>query len=211
MGSSVSPSPHSSNSPAGWLAAARGGDSTSWGRLLELVRPYLTLLAASQLGKRLAVKADPNDVVQETMLQALRKFHTFAGGTLGEFVAWMEAVLASRIEKLVRHYYGTARRDLRLERALAAGFAESSRMLGEMSVDSRANPSRVATDREQAVRVAAAVQTLPDDQRQVIVLRHLDGMTFPQIGERMGRTTDAVTQLWVRAVRRLKDALGEHA
>jgi RNA polymerase sigma-70 factor (ECF subfamily) len=178
--------------------------------LLELVRPYLTLLAASQLGNRLAVKADPNDVVQEAMLQALRKFHTFAGSTLGEFVAWMEAVLASRVEKLVRRYFGTARRDLRLERELAAGFAESSRMLCELSIDPRANPSGVVADREQAVRVAAAVQTLPDDQRQVIVLRHMDGLTFPQIGERMGRSADAATQLWVRAVRGLRDALGEH-
>jgi RNA polymerase sigma-70 factor (ECF subfamily) len=57
--------------------------------------------------------------------------------------------------------------------------------------------------------VVAAVERLPPDYRRVLILRHLDGLTFPEVGERMGRSADAVTQLWARAIRRLRDALGD--
>jgi RNA polymerase sigma-70 factor (ECF subfamily) len=190
-----------------WLAAVRAGDTAAWGRVLEHVRPYLTLLAAAQLGRRLLVKADPPDVVQDTFVQAHRLFHTFRGASGGEFVAWVEEILASRVAKLVRHFYGTQRRDVRLERELASEFAESSRLIRGLPVDPAPSPSRVADRREQAVRVAAAMQQLTADHRRVLVLRHIDGLKFPQIAERMGRTPDAVTKLWARAIRRLRALL----
>ncbi len=190
-----------------WLAAVRGGDHAAWGRVLEHVRPYLTLLAAAQIGRRLAVKADPPDVVQDTFVQAHRTFHTFRGASGGDFVAWVEAILASRVARLVRHFYSTQQRDVRLERELAGEFAESSRLLRGLPIDPAPSPSRVADRREQAVRVAAAMERLSDDHRRVLVLRHIDGLKFPQIAERLGRTPDAVTKLWARAIRRLKALL----
>jgi len=181
----------------------------AWGLILEYHSQYLALLAGAQLSRRLAVKADPLDLVQETMLQAHRKFHAFLGTTGEEFAAWLEAILASRIEKLVRRYYGTARRDLRLERELATGFAESSRLLGAVPVDPDGSPSRPVALRDEAIRVATAMRSLEEDHRTVLIHRHLDGLKFPEIADRMGRTTAAVTQLWVRAIRNLRGRLGE--
>ena len=45
--------------------------------------------------------------------------------------------------------------------------------------------------------------------REVIVLRHLEGLTFPQVAQRMDRTLDSVAKLWLRAVTRLRRAVGE--
>lgn len=196
------------SNPTLWLAAVRGGDGIAWGRLLDHFRPYLAFLAAAQLGRRLTVKADPLDLVQETMLQAHRKFHAFRGETGDEFAVWLEAILVSRVEKLVRRYYGTASRDLRLERELAAGIAESTRLLGTIPADPRDSPSRAASAREQAVKVATAVEKLTPEQQRVVA-RHLEGLTFPQIGEQMEKSTDAVTQLWVRAIKRLRQLMEE--
>jgi RNA polymerase sigma-70 factor (ECF subfamily) len=49
---------------------------------------------------------------------AHRNFAQFQGATEGELVGWLRQILASRLAKLLRHYYGTRRRDIRLERDL---------------------------------------------------------------------------------------------
>ncbi len=61
---------------------------------------------------------------------------------------------------------------------------------------------------EQAVKVRRALETLPEDYRQVIVWRYQEERSFAEIAERMGRTENAVRKLWFRAIERLEQALG---
>ena len=62
-------------------------------------------------------------------------------------------------------------------------------------------------NREQGVLLADALSELPEDYREVLILRHLDGLSFSEVAQRMGRTLDAVKQLWVRALERLRRGL----
>jgi RNA polymerase sigma-70 factor (ECF subfamily) len=57
--------------------------------------------------------------------------------------------------------------------------------------------------------IAEALARLPVDYQTVIVLRHLEGLTFPQVAERMGRSVDSVEKLWLRGVTRLRQAFAE--
>jgi RNA polymerase sigma-70 factor (subfamily 1) len=104
--------------PAALLERARAGDVPALGRLLESYRGYLTVLAGVQIGRRLQGKVDAADVVQEAFLGAARDFAQFRGTTEAELLAWLRQVLASVLSNLVRHYQGTQRRDVRLERRL---------------------------------------------------------------------------------------------
>ena len=106
---------------------ARAGDGHALGRLLELYRGYLALLARLQIGRRLQGKVDAADLVQEAFLDAHRSFAQFQGGTEGELVSWLRHILAGHLAMLVRRYLGTRRRDVRLERELAFELDESSR------------------------------------------------------------------------------------
>src|ERR1700756_3292780 len=101
------------------LCQARKGDVPALGRLLELYRPYLTVLARVQIGRRLQGKVDAADLVQEAFLGASRDLPQFRGVTEPEFRAWLRQILASLLANLVRHYQGTQRRDIRLERQLS--------------------------------------------------------------------------------------------
>ena len=190
------------------LTAARAGDPAAWGRLLEHYRPYLTLLAEVQVGRRLRVKAEPADLVQETYLQAHRGFAGFRGTTAAEFLDWLQAVLDSRVAKLVRRYYGTQARDVRREDDFLLDLSDASRLLDQALAAPGSSPSGRACAREEAVRVAAALDGLSADHRRVIVLRQLEGRPFAEVGDLMGRSEDAVTQLWMRAVRELQARLG---
>src|SRR5207249_12051722 len=65
--------------PEELLCQARAGSGPALGQLLELYRSYLALLARLQIGRRLQGKVDSADLVQETFLEAHRKWGQFRG------------------------------------------------------------------------------------------------------------------------------------
>src|SRR5262245_19706369 len=93
--------------PVQLLRVARSGDGPALGRLLELYRNYLTLLAKLQVRRRLQSKVDAADLVQDTFLKAHRHFGQFRGDTEPELAARLRQILASNVANLVRHYFGT--------------------------------------------------------------------------------------------------------
>jgi RNA polymerase sigma-70 factor (ECF subfamily) len=190
------------------LSSARTGDSGALGRLLERYRSYLTLMARLQIGQRLQGKADCADVVQETFLEAARHFSRFRGESEPEFTAWLRQILATCLSHLIRRYHGTKARDIALERTLGDDLAQSSQAIDCGLLAEQSTPSQRASRREQAVLLADALDRLPADYREVIILRHLSGMTFPEVADQMGRSLDSVEKLHVRALLRLRWALG---
>ncbi|MCI0639207.1 MAG: sigma-70 family RNA polymerase sigma factor [Gemmataceae bacterium] len=193
------------------IQAAKTDGDAALGPLLESYRTYLRLLARVEIGRRLQGKVDASDIVQDTFLEAHRHFAGFQGTSEPQLVHWLRQILAARVANLVRHYFGTQGRDVRLEQQLAADLDNSSRAFGQELVASLTSPSLNAAQREQAVLLADALERLPQDYREVIVLRHLEGLTFPQVAERMERTQDSVEKLWLRALARLRQVFGEVA
>ena len=193
------------------LELARTGEDSALGSLLELYRPYLTLLARLQIGRRLQGKVDPADMVQETFLESSRHFAQFRGTTEPELTAWLRQILATCLSHLVRRYYGTQARDIRLEQVLEDELDQSSRAIDRGLIARQGTPSQSVARREQAVILADALNCLPVDYREVIILRHLEGLTFPEVAQRMGRSQDSIEKLWVRALPRLRRALGDRA
>ena len=59
------------------------------------------------------------------------------------------------------------------------------------------------------MRLADVLARLPDDYREVIVLRNLEGLSHEEAARRMGRSVGAVRMLWVRALARLRRELKE--
>lgn len=193
--------------PEHLLALARGGSGPALGQLLELYRNYLALMARLQVGRRLQGKVDSADLVQETFLEAHRDFGDFRGRTEAELLAWLRRILAANLANQVRRYCGTQRRDLNLERDLDREIDQSWRVLDRGLIAPQSSPSQQAARRERAVLLADALGRLPDDYREAIVLRHLEGLSFPEVAGRMGRTEDSVKKLWARALARLRRAL----
>jgi RNA polymerase sigma-70 factor (ECF subfamily) len=189
------------------LRRARAGDEDACGRLLEAYRGYLTFLARVQLGRRLQGKVDPSDLVQEAFLEAHRDFGQFQGQTEAELLAWLRRVLATSLADQVRRYRGTKRRDPRLERRLADELDQSSRGLQRGLVAPASSPSERAARREEAVRLAEALEHLPADHRDVLLLRHFQGLTFPAIAHRLNKSLDSVKNIWLRGLARLRRSL----
>ena len=194
--------------PEELLRQARAGSSPALGELLELYRSYLALLARVQIGQRLQGKVDAADLVQDAFLEAHRHFAQFRGTAEGELVSWLRQILAGVLANLVRRFCRTRRRDIRLERELADGLDRSSRVLGQSLAAVGSTPSQRAARREQVVLLAEALDRLPDAYREVIILHHLEGLNFPEVARRMGRSIDSVKNLWARGLAQLRRLLG---
>jgi len=190
------------------LRLAQAGDHTALGQLLEAYRNYLALLARSQIGQRLQGKVDASDLVQETYLEAHRDFAGFRGRTEAEFVRWLRSILASNLANLVERYTAQ-RRDVRLEQQLVAGLDKSSEVLDHGLVARQSSPSHQAVRHDQGVQLANALEQLPEDYRQVLILRHLEELSFPDVARRMQRSLDSVKNIWARALARLRRSIGE--
>lgn len=188
------------------LAALHDGDVTAQGEVLCRYQPWLQLLARMQMDSHFQGKFSHSDVVQQTLLEACRDLPQFRGQSEVELLAWLRQILTHVLAHEIRRYRGTQQRDIGREVSLEASLAESSRRLGDFLAASDASPSQNAERHEQEVRLADALARLPDDYREVIILRNLEGLSHEEIAARMQRSVGATRMLWVRALATIKSA-----
>lgn len=191
------------------LERAKLGDEQATGQLLASFESYLTLLARVRLGPKLRGKVDPGDVVQETFLDATRQFPNFRGTHEAELAVWLRRILAGQLALTMRRFLGSKGRDVRLERDIQQQVDDSARALDAGLAAGLTSPSQHASRREQTVLLADAMAKLPPDYREVIILRHLEGLGFAEVAERMERSEDSVQKLWVRALAKLRTSLSD--
>jgi RNA polymerase sigma-70 factor (ECF subfamily) len=184
------------------LGRARGGDAAARGRLLDLYRNYLRLLARTQIDAELRVRLDPSDLVQETLLEAHRDFERFTGATEGELLAWLRRILVRNLVDEAKRFKARKRGAGR-QQSLEELLDRSSQAFEQMLAAGTSTPSAQAARREQAVILADALARLPADYREVIILRNLEQLPFEEIGHRLGRSSGAARMLCARALEKL--------
>ncbi len=188
---------------------ARKGDNQALGELLTSYRKYLVFLARSQVHHHMQAKVDPSDVAQEVCLAAHASIREFQGGTSEEFAGWLRGILTNILAMQMRKYLGTQKRDPRLEQALQQRLASASGFLQSGIAGDFTSPSQHFARNEAFLRLAEALERLPEDYRQVIVLRHVEALPFAEIARVMQRSVDSVEKLWVRGLAKLKQSMGE--
>ena len=172
--------------------------------MLQRYRPWRHLLARMEIDGRLGAKLDASDVVQQTMLEAVRALPQYRGKTEAEMLAWLRQVLAHVLGHEIRRYRGTQQRDLGREVSLEQSLAQSATRLRDMMVAPGTSPSGRAVRHEQEVLLAEVLSRLPADYREVIVLRNLQGLDHEEVAKRMDRSSGTVRMLWLRALAQLK-------
>ena len=192
--------------PERLLHLAQTGDGAALGLLLERYRNYLALLARLQIGRRLQRKVDASDLVQEAFLKAHRDFAMFRGASEKEWLAWLRQILAHNLANAARDL-GRARRDVGRERSLQAAVEQSSARLEAWLAAEQTSPSEQAQHHEQLLRLAAALEGLPEAQREAITLHHLQSWTLEQVGAQLGRSPAAVAGLIKRGLQQLRSVM----
>ncbi len=189
------------------LDEARQGEPAVLGDLLQLYRNYLTILASTQLDRRLRRRMNPSDLVQETMLAAHRDFEQFRGDSEREFLAWLRQILINCLHHAVDTHVKAKMRDVRREISIEQANAALDRTavnLVQVLADHGPSPSAPVRQRERVVALADQLAKLQPQYRDVIVLRNLQGLSFDEIAARMERNSGAVRMLWLRAIEKFK-------
>ncbi|MCI0357635.1 MAG: sigma-70 family RNA polymerase sigma factor [Planctomycetaceae bacterium] len=182
---------------------ARSGDAEAAGVLLEKYRPYLRILAQRLLDQNLAARLDASDLVQQTCLSVLGRLPQFDGREEGQFIAWLRTIHEHNIQDAIRDHLKTGKRAAGREIAL-----DTEQLAAQLRASS---PSQRVLVGESAARLAAALQDLPDDQREAVRLRYLEGRSLAEIAERMNRTSVAAAGLVKRGLIQLRKTMQEDA
>jgi len=172
-------------------------------RSLNRYRAYLHLLARLQLDRRIQAKLDPSDIVQQTLLQAVKAQDQFRGRTDEEMAAWLREILAHNLANALRNL-GRRKRDVAREVSMHAAVEQSSARLESWLAADQTSPSQHAIANEQAVRLANALASLPEAQREAITLHHLGGWTLQQVADKLVRSPAAVAGLIKRGLEALR-------
>jgi RNA polymerase sigma-70 factor (ECF subfamily) len=173
-------------------------------------RDYLKMLAESRLSPALRVKVSSSDLVQQTLLQAHQHLDQFQGKTEAELAAWLRQILVRNLIDMLRKYRSQAR-DISRERHLEAEAEKSSQQLERWLASEESSPSGLAMHEEQLLQLAKAIAQLPEDQRIVVELKHLQDWTVAEICQHVNKGEAAVAGLLRRGLRRLRQLLNESA
>jgi len=176
------------------LRRAREGSADALGTLLDMPALRLLALIRVRLGPRLRAEVESRDVLQGTLLRAIQGFERFAGQGRGSLMAWLCRIAENEIRDLAA-YHGRARRDA----ARRVSLDDSEGRVGQLEARVRSQTSRLALS-EDLTRLERALEALPSDHREVIVLRRLHELSFAEVAERMGRSADACRMLFARAM-----------
>lgn len=175
--------------------------------LVEEHKAYLLLLARMHLDARLRSKIDPADVVQQVFLEAHRSASGFQGAG-PQFTAWLRSLLKTQLARAHRDLHRD-KRDIARECSLQSDLDASSAQLGALLAADQSSPSQRAQKNEWSVRVAAALQTLSDDQREAVVLHYYEGRSVKEVADTLRRTSASVGGLLQRGLKALRQLLAE--
>ncbi len=189
---------------------ARRGDADALGTMLAKYRPYLRVLAQRHLDSAVKVRVDESDVVQQTCLEAHRDLTQFRGQDEREFLAWLKRILEHNIAQTVERHVRAQKRDVKRVKSLDASHAQMPRARDAIPGDV-SSPSQRVMRGEAAIRLARALEALPDDQREAVRLRHLEGLPLADIATRMQRSEVAVAGLMKRGLKKLREQLAADA
>ncbi len=194
------------------LASARAGDPDAIGRLLQRHRQSIRRMIDLRMDRKIQRRLDASDIVQDVLIEANRRLADYLQNPVMPFHLWLRQMAKDRIIDAHRRHRRAARRSVDREQALAApGRLDQSTfdLAAELS-DGELTPAAAATWRELQRRFQAAVETLDDGDREVVLMRHFEGLTNTETAQALGLSPPAAGMRYLRAMRRLRSLLDEN-
>lgn len=188
------------------LEQLRGGDVAAFDRLLDRHRRYLRQTVELRLDPRLRTRLDPSDVVQDAQLEATRRIDDYLADVPMPFRLWLRQLALDRLAMARRRHLGAARRSVRQE---VAAVAQSSVCLAERLLAAGPAPDHALAREELAARVRRAVNQLADADREVLLMRTFEGLSFDEVGALLGIESAAARKRHGRALLRLGRLLAD--
>jgi RNA polymerase sigma-70 factor (ECF subfamily) len=186
------------------LREARNGDLGARDQLLDRHREYLRRFVEVRLDPKIRARVDPSDVVQDTQMEALRRLERYLEKPPMPFRLWLRQLAYDRLLMVRRHHVTAARRAVRREVTLTD---QSSLQLAGEVLASESTPSQQLVRHELVRRVRQAVALLPEGDREVLIMRNLEGLSNREVSQVLAIDPATASRRYGRAVLRLREIL----
>ena len=188
------------------VALAKDGDESALDRLCTVYGPRVLWLVRIRMGKELRSKLESVDLVQDVFVSALKDLGNFTYKNEGDFVRWLSGITENRLRDNLDKLHAD-KRDIRKEVRLNTHrpTIEDSFAAALEPIDAT-TPSVIISKREEFDKLAKAIDALKPEYREVIVLTKIEGLSYREIGDKLGRSADAARMLFSRAMAALTGA-----
>ena len=183
-------------------AHLRGGTDAALGPLFESYRERLLRMVQFRLDARLVGRIDPEDVLQDTYLEAEKRLAAFRGDDK-PFLVWVRLITQQTMVDLHRKHLGAKMRTAGRE----VGAPQSGTLSG-LFVGHITSPSRAMMREEVRIKIEAALEDMDEIDREVLMLRHFEELSNKEAAIVLGIQENAASNRYVRALGRLKGYLG---
>ena len=192
------------------IAQASEGDQRALAELFEVYRKRLRAMVDLRLDRRLRGRIDPSDVLQEAFVDLAQKLPTYSGKEM-PFYLWLRLVTGERLLNLHRRHLGAEIRDARREVSLHRGPMPNteSASLAASLLGRYSSAAGKAIKAEMQAKLQEVLNGMDEIDREIIVLRHFEEMTNGDVATVLDLTKTAASNRYIRALKRLKDALSE--
>ncbi len=189
---------------------AADGDAAARQQLLARHRARLRRMVAVRLDRRLAARVDPSDLVQESLADAARGLDAYLRERPLPFYPWLRQFAVRRLTNLARDHIAARKRSVTREEPWELPLPDQSAVaLAERLVAGGTSPSGQVLRSEQLALVREALAALDAPYREVLVLRHLEGMSIAEVAAALGISVAAAKKRHVRALERIRERLGD--
>jgi RNA polymerase sigma-70 factor (ECF subfamily) len=184
------------------LQRVADGNEGALDELLVLYARYLRRVVELRMEPELRARVDPSDAVQETQLAVIRRIDDFLFRRPTSFRLWLRGKALEQLVSLRRRHLAAQKRSVRREVRLSD---QTSQILVRQFLDPR--PSEVVQRRELLGQIRRAVSDLGENDREMLLLRHVEELRNSEVAELLGVDQKAASKRYGRAVRRLRERL----
>ena len=188
------------------VALARAGDNSALDQLCDVYGERVRRIIRLRMGKELRVKLDSMDLVQDALFSALEGLGDFTYKNEGDFLRWLSRIAQNAFRDNLDKLHA-AKRDIRKEVHLDnVGRTANGRLPGVPGPVATTTPSVIMSRKEDLDKLEKAIDKLKPEYRNVIVLAKIDGLGYQEIGDRLGKSSEAIRKLVSRAMTALINA-----
>jgi RNA polymerase sigma-70 factor (ECF subfamily) len=189
------------------IARIRSGDDKALAEFVEANRPALMAFLSSRIGSHLAKKTEAEDILQEACLEACRSLDK-APLENWDPLHWLFQICERKIIDAHRRHFASQKRDASREASIPDD-SEAAGGLANLLAASMTTASEAFSRDQRQLRVLAALDMLPEEQREALRLRYLVGLPSKEIAQKLGKTDGAVRVMLSRALGKLQEMLAE--
>ena len=196
-------------SPASAADNKMAGDGTL-DELFSRYRNRLQLMVQMRLDRRLQARVDSSDVLQEAFLEATRRYEQYQANPSMPPFLWLRFLVGQQMLLMQRRHLGVKARAATREASLfrAALPEATSQSLAAALLGKLSSPSQAAMRSELQARLQAAIDSLDEIDREVLVLRHFEQLSNVEMAQVLGLHERTASKRYITALRRLKEVLG---